>query len=181
MKGGGSMETKQLMDIIQFTIGKNGTRLKKLGKDIYTQEDFDDDLHSRNDVPEKTGCIINLIKTKAAPLSRQTVEKCITSNFLECVFDPDILDPWFFCYQFNDGKELERQINMFHQGITLSVKKLSIKTIGEVKIRLPALDQQRRIGQLYKKAIIQKDLMMKQVENVSTLTMEIIRKIEEEY
>lgn len=166
--------------MIQFTIGKNGTRLKNSGEDIYTQEDFEKDLHSQNDVPEETECIINLIKSKAAPLSKQTNGKCLTSNFLKCSFNSEILDPWYFCYQFNEGKDFERQINMFHQGITLSVKKLSIKSIGELEIHLPDIKKQRLIGCIYQQSIIQKDLMIQQAENMSILTMEIIKKIQED-
>ena len=35
---------------------------------------------------------------------------------------------------------------MYHQGTTLSVKKLNIKTIGELKIILPDIEKQRTIG-----------------------------------
>ena len=107
-------------------------------------------------------------------------DKCITSNFVKCEFDGRILDKWYFCYQFNEGKDFEQQIAMFHQGTTLSVKKLNVKIIGELKIRLPDIDKQRIIGELYRQSLIQNRLMIKQAEDIKNLTLTIIRKIEED-
>ena len=174
------METKSLDEIVNFTLGKNVTRLKNQGDDIYTQDDFEKDLHSINNMSEKTNCIINLIRSKASPLSKETKGKCITSNFLLCSFDTKVLDPWYFCYQFNEGKGLEQQISMYHQGNTLSVKKLNIKSIGELKIELIDINKQRLIGDIYKQSIIQNDLMNRQAENIRNLALETIRKIEED-
>ena len=107
-------------------------------------------------------------------------DKCITSNFLKCEFDGRILDKWYFCYQFNEGKDFEQQIAMFHQGTTLSVKKLNVKIIGELKIRLPDIDKQRKIGELYRQSLIQNRLMIKQAEDIKNLSLTIIRIIEED-
>lgn len=169
-----------LEDIIQFTLGKNTTRINPQTTDIYTPDDFEKDLHSINRLDKPEECIINLIKSKAAPLSKETQEKCITSNFLRCSFDTSILDPWYFCYQFNAGKEIENQIYRFHQGNTLSVKKLNVQTIGKLQIPILDIKRQQQIGNIYKKAIIQKDLMLQQAENMETMALTIIRKIEED-
>ena len=107
-------------------------------------------------------------------------DKCITSNFLKCEFDGQILDKWYFCYQFNEGKDFEQQIAMFHQGTTLSVKKLNVKTVGELKIKLPDIKKQRKIGELYRQSLIQNRLMKKQAEDIRDLILLTIRKIEEE-
>lgn len=174
------MESRSLGKLIRFSLGKNPTRLKEQGAELYTAEDFERDLHVVNISDGSKNCIINMIKSKASPLSVQTAGKCITSNFLKCEFDTDILDPWYFCYQFNEGKNFEQQIAMYHQGTTLCVKKLNVKIIRELKIRLPDIKKQRIIGELYKKSIVQHDLMMKQASDMKKLTMEIINKIEED-
>lgn len=174
------MESKNLDEIITFTLGKNVTRLKNQGDDIYTPDDFEKDLHSINNTSEKPDCIINLIRSKASPLSTETRGKCITSNFLLCSFEAEVLDPWYFCYQFNEGKSFEQQISMYHQGNTLSVKKLNIKSIGELKIQLIDINKQKLIGNVYKQSIIQNDLMNRQAENTMKLALETIRKIEED-
>ena len=69
---------------------------------------------------------------------------------------------------------------MYHQGTTLSVKKLNIKSIGELKIILPDMEKQRTIGNFYRQSIIQNDLMVKQAEDVRKFTMTLIRRMEED-
>ena len=69
---------------------------------------------------------------------------------------------------------------MYHQGTTLSVKKLNVKIMGELKMFLPEIEKQRLIGNLYKQSLIQNDLMIKQAENLRELTMALIRRMEED-
>ena len=42
------------------------------------------------------------------------------------------------------------------------------------------MQRQRLIGSLYKKAIIQKDLMLQQAENMESMVFTVIKKIEED-
>lgn len=174
------MELKSLCEVINFSLGKNPTRIKEQELSLYSPENFESDLYCINENDKRSECIINLIKSKVAPVSMDNADKCITSNFLKCEFDGRILDKWYFCYQFNEGKDFEQQIAMFHQGTTLSVKKLNVKIIGELKIRLPDIDKQRIIGELYRQSLIQNRLMIKQAEDIKNLTLTIIRKIEED-
>lgn len=174
------MKLQCLDEIISFSLGKNPTRIKEQEISIYTPEDFERDLYCINQHDNKSECIINLIKSKAAPVSKVTSDKCITSNFLKCEFDKRILDKWYFCYQFNESKDFGQQIAMYHQGTTLSVKKLNVKTIGELKIKLPDIEKQRCIGMMYRQSLIQNDLMLKQAEDIKNLTLTIIREIEED-
>ncbi len=174
------MELVRLDEIIEFSLGKNVTRIKEQDTEIFTPEDFERDLSSGDNECNTYGCIINLIKSKAAPISVHTESKVITQNFLKCLLDESKILPWYFCYQFNEGKELEQQIAMFHQGTTLSVKKLNVKTISELKINLPDLEKQKLIGDAYRKSILQYQLYLKQAEDIKKYTLEMIRKIEED-
>ncbi len=174
------MESIALNEIVQFTLGKNPTRIREQIDELYTPEDFEKDLHCINSTKEGMGCIINLIKSKCSPISEQTEMKCITSNFLRCDFDTGKIYPWYFCYQFNEGKGFKQQIEMYHQGTTLSVKKMNIKTIGELKIFLPDIERQMMIGNIYRQSIIQNDLMIKQAEDIREFTMALIRRMEED-
>lgn len=169
-----------LNEIVTFTAGKNSSRMNIPANEIYSQEDFVNDLHCMENINKKADCIINLIRTKASILSDETKKKCITSNFILCSFDTNMLDPWFFCYQINEGRDVEQQIAMFHQGNTLSVKKLNIKSIGDLRIQLAPIEKQKLVGRIYKQSIIQSDLMNRQIENIRELTMETIRKISED-
>lgn len=174
------MESICLDQIIRFTLGKNPTRVKESEIKLYTPDDFEKDLHCINAEGKKSECVINLIKSKAAPVSSLTDEKCMTSNFIKCEFDEHILDQWYFCYQFNEGREIEQQISMYHQGTTLSVKRLNVKTIGDLKICLPPMEKQRLIGEMYKMSVIRNDLMVKQTKDINNLMMTMIRKLEED-
>ena len=78
------------------------------------------------------------------------------------------------------GKDFEQQIAMVHQGTTLSVKKLNMKIVGELKIRLPDIETQHKIGEIYRQSLVQNRLMIKQAENIKKLTLTIIRKLEED-
>lgn len=167
----------ELNRFIDFTLGKNPSRLKERATKIYTPDDLEDDLFCINEHDDSPKCIINLIKPKAAPISIANKDKQLTSNFLLCEFDGEVLDKWFFCYQFNEGKELGQQISMYNQGITTSVKKLNVKTIGELKIELPGIKKQRIIGMLYRQTIIQDRLMIKQAEYIKRLSFGIIDQI----
>lgn len=179
-KKGAAMKQICLNEIVTFTAGKNSSRMNVPASEIYTQEDFVGDLHCMENTTKKADCIINLIRSKASMLSDETKKKCITSNFILCTFDTNVLDPWYFCYQINEGRDVEQQIAMFHQGNTLSVKKLNIKSIGDLEIQLAPIEKQRLVGSIYKQSIIQSDLMNRQIENIKELTMETIRKITED-
>lgn len=180
LQKGEEMVITSLCEIITFSLGKNPTRIKEQDLNLYSPENFESDLYCENNHDNKSDCVINLIKSKAAPVSIVNSKKCITSNFLKCEFDPQVLDKWYFCYQFNEGKDFEQQIAMFHQGSTLSVKKLNVKTIGELKIRLLEIEKQRTIGELYKQSLIQNKLMLLQAENIKKCILATIRKIEED-
>ena len=173
------MKKVMLNDIITFTLGKNPTRIKESDNNIYGLDDFEKDFHSTEKLDIR-GCAISIIKSKASPLSSDSDKKTMISNYVKCYFDPKVLDPWYLCYQINEGKEVEQQINMFNQGTLISVRKLNVKIISELSISLPDIKKQRLIGELYRKSIIQQDLLQKQADNLKNLNMLLIRKIEEE-
>ena len=78
------MKLEQLSDLVSFTIGKNPTRIKEQELILYSLEDFENDLYGITEQSNKSECIINLIKSKVAPVSVDNKDKCITSNFLKC-------------------------------------------------------------------------------------------------
>ena len=62
----------------------------------------------------------------------------------------------------------------------MSVKKLNIKTIGELKMFLPEIEKQILIGKLYRQSIIQHDFMIKQAEDIKAFMIAFIRRMEED-
>lgn len=174
------MKKKRLCDIVDFSLGDNPSRIKDAEQDLYTQDDLLKDLSGVNDTISTHKCIINLMRSDAAPLSEQTAKKKITSNFLQCSFSPDCLDPWYFCYQFNEGKEIQQQISKYSQGTVLSVKRLNMQMIGDMQMSLPDMKKQKLIGELYKNSVRQYNLLCKKAEDMKSMTLATIRKIEED-
>ncbi len=177
---GNLMDIVKLNDVMDFSLGKNITRIRDERSCIYTQEDFERDLKANNIEDTKHACILNLIKSKAAPVSQRSEKKIFTQNFMKCSLNTSVILPWYFCYQFNEGKYLDQQISMFHQGTTLSVKKLNIKMVEDLMIPLPDLEKQRSIGEAYRRVIQQYELSIKQAINMKRYALELLRLIVEE-
>ena len=175
------MKKKCLSDMIDFSLGDNPSRMKVDEADIYTQDDLLRDLSGENDATlENPACIINLMRSNAAPLSKSTAKKKITSNFLYCQIDSSYLDPWYFCYQFNEGAEIQQQINRYSQGTVLSVKRLNMQMIGDMQLSVPDMAKQKTIGAIYRQSVKQYTLLRKQADDLKTMTLATIRKIEED-
>lgn len=174
------MNKVMLGDVITFTLGKNSTRIKEHESKIYSLEDFEGDLQAAEEISNNYGCTINVIKSKASPLSEKTVDKVLNSSYVKCDFDPEVLDPWYLCYQINEGTEIEQQINMFNQGTWTSVKKINVGMISQMTINLPDIKKQKVIGELYRQSIVQNNLLIKQADILKKFNMKLIKKIEED-
>lgn len=174
------MKRMRLSDMVTFSLGDNPSRMKVAESDIYTQEDLVKDLSGENATMESSVCIINLMRSNAAPLSKQTATKKITSNFLHGKLNSDYLDPWYFCYQFNEGAEIQQQISRYSQGTVLSVKRLNMQMIGDMQIPVPDMEKQKAIGAIYRLSVKQHALLCKQAEDLKAMTLATIRKIEED-
>lgn len=171
------MKKYKLNEIMFFTLGNNPSRSFDEGRDMYSLEDFDKDLHGKNKNLEKSFCIINLIKTKAAPLSEMTRGKYMSLNFLKCEINEKVLDKWYFCYQFNEGENLNRQISMSLQGTTIAVRKLNLKTISDLEIDLPKLSEQQKIGEIYRQSLLQYWSLCEMAEDIRTVMLAVLKKM----
>ena len=58
------MEKKRLGEIMTFSLGKNPTRIKEVGINMYLPEDFEQDLYSISQLYSDSYCFINLINQK---------------------------------------------------------------------------------------------------------------------
>lgn len=172
------MNKKKLGDIAEFTSGKNPTRLKSDEILIYSKDDFEKDLICSNEIKDFSRCIIDLTSSMASPISVQSEKKYITSNYIKLEFDPNIMDVWYLCYSFNEGKDLAKQILKYNQGTTQFVQKLNAHIIKELELSIYDMNKQKMIGELYKKSLRQNYLLMKQAEQLKIYTKNIIRKIE---
>ena len=66
------------------------------------------------------------------------------------------------------------------QGVTLSVKQVSIPTLEKMEIPIVSIEKQRIIGRMYKQSIIQTDLMMAKAENFQEATLQMMKRIMED-
>ena len=173
------MKDKSLKEIIDFTVGINSSRIANETADRYSLDDFDNDLLSINSTDDKSGCIISLVKTSCAPLSKETAKKIVTANYIKCDFDINVLDPWYFSYIFNESKHFEKKLQKQLQSITRSVKRINIGNIADIKISLPDIKLQRKLGEMYKISLSQERLMIKKANDIKKLTLNLIEIIEE--
>lgn len=170
------MEILKFKDIMTFSSGVNTTRLQKNDENLFSTEDFDNTFNSR----EKTHsslCIINLIKSKAVPCLEKDVRKTISQNFLKCLLDTDVILPWYFCCQFNEGKALIQQIKSLNQGTFLAVKRLNVNIISNLEIRIPDLKKQKLIGELYRLSLLQYEQQLKVANDIKTYSFEMINRL----
>lgn len=168
---------KKISEIAELSLGANPSRVKDVP--IYTQDDLEYWLiHCR----EPNGFIISLFANKAAPKGNEKTGKVLTSNFVECNVDTNVLDPMYFCYLFNEDKDVKEQISKMHLMSTVaSVKRIPVQELSQLEIELPNIETQRKIGKTYHEAIKLKYLMNKQAEDLFTATMEIINKTKGEH
>ena len=159
---------------------------------IYSLDDFDRDLDgshpkiglqayrpfAEKGVYIKAGdCIISMTRTKAAITTSASEGKLLTVNFMKCEIDQSQLDPWYFCYLFNESNSVKQQMQKVQQGTVSCISRLNITTIGALKFERITLARQREIGQMYREVLIQEQLRKRQTEKIKKASLEIIRRL----
>lgn len=160
----------KLNEILNMTSGPNSSRIKDGYKNIprYFVTDLEDDLlqvpneshplesELKEPIFTREGdLLISIIKEKAAVVGKGREGFILTSGFIRCEYDKNILDPWFFCYFFNQSNAVDMEIH-FRSGMPgLGSYHLNAKTIGEIEIDLPTLEKQKKLGRLYKDCLNQ--------------------------
>ena len=170
----------KLKKVLSMKLGLNLSRQKdKEDIPIYTNKDMLDDLEQIEvDKPEEA--IIPFEDGTHTVHSGDVVYndgKSINQNFAKIIFDDKHIDSKFICYLLNESSEIEKQKFISLQGSI--IKKLSPSVIYEFDVRLPDLEQQQLIGNLYfdwlkRQALIKKeqeleDKMMKEMLNKLTI------------
>ena len=193
-----SKDTVLLNDFATFYAGINISRVSinddKLDNWAYTIEDFETDFscvscpNNRIDFVGKDkklevnagDCIISLAKSKATIVGNSNVGKCITANFIKCDLDTQKINPWFFCFMFNENTEIKKQLNMSMQGTISCIKRITLADLKSLEIdktKLPSLDQQRIIGHLYYDAIKNETLIKKKAEQQKEIILATLKQL----
>lgn len=191
-------KTMLLEDIAKFYAGLNVSRIAVADgvpeNWAYSIDDFDNDFSCLPSDRKETSfvgndeklrideddCIISLAKSKATIVGKASIGKCITVNFVKCDIDKTKIDPWYFCFMFNENKVIQKQLNMSLQGTISCIKRISLaslKTVSLSEIEIPDITQQKIIGQLYYNTLKCETLEKLQAEQKRKFIMEKLKKL----
>ena len=91
--------------------------------------------------------VINMMTSECVIVSQQHHESILPYNYTHIEIDTAHIDANYFVYWMNVSSQAKSQLNQFKQGGSL-VKKLTLNQLKQLKMTLPPLEQQQRIGKL---------------------------------
>ena len=91
--------------------------------------------------------VINMMTSECVIVSQQHHESILPYNYTHIEIDTARIDANYFVYWMNASSQAKSQLNQFKQGGSL-VKKLTLNQLKQLKMTLPPLEQQQRIGKL---------------------------------
>ncbi|WP_049382269.1 restriction endonuclease subunit S [Staphylococcus hominis] len=91
--------------------------------------------------------VINMMTSECVIVSQQHHDSILPYNYTHIEIDTAHIDPNYFVYWMNASSQAKSQLNQFKQGGSL-VKKLTLNQLKQLKMTLPPLEQQQRIGKL---------------------------------
>lgn len=134
------------------------------------------DVHS---LSQKGSVIIGLTSYKAIVIEENHEGKIITSNFAYVELDQNKIDPYYFTWCFNEHPEIQKQLTIATQGSI--IRAISIQMLRELKIPIPPMDMQKKIGKVYElKRKKEKLLFEKNVLEEKLYRYLIVEKLKEE-
>ena len=91
--------------------------------------------------------VINMMTSECVIVSQQHHDSILPYNYTHIEIDTARIDANYFVYWMNASSQAKSQLNQFKQGGSL-VKKLTLNQLKQLKMTLPPLEQQQRIGKL---------------------------------
>lgn len=183
------MEKVKLSEIAEIYQGNILTRIKSVNQldevevdSISMQElsyyvgildNFDNYTKSKVSLSKLTSCIftkqkdivVGLSSRKAMVIEEERSNKLLLSNFALVKADVNKLDPYYFCWLFNENLQFQKSLEQKVQG-SANVSILPINTLKELEFNLPNINIQRKVGLLYdlyrKKERLSKQIMEKE-------------------
>lgn len=161
------MDYYQLGELLSFTAGVNPTRVEKSTQEkfrFYDQASFEHDLQHEfldgvtNQTSENSpylsagDVVISSPLRTATVVGRENEGKMLTLNFIKVEFK-EKLDTFYFLYLFNQFQAVQRQKERELQGTGLSMR-IPVKSLAKIRIPLPSLEQQRKIGETYRQMLL---------------------------
>ena len=133
-------------------------------------------LSKENDV------VLGLTSHRSMVITSLDINKLIPSNFVLLRPNRMFIDPFYLCWQLNEG-HLAQDIKSQIQGTT-AVMAISIKSLSEYDFQLPMLEEQRLIGNIYRKHIertkVYRHLLQEENKYIHSLLNKKIGEIENE-
>lgn len=172
----------QLGELAEIEAGANVMRLPESQQDRkYSNADFEYDFyHMKMSSPENKIIYRQSVSEQhqtAAIISERNREKIVSQMFAIIKADLNRLDPWYLCYMLNESDILERQYLLQSQGSVLV--RLSSHAIKQLRIPLPEMTVQKRIGRLYATALYQHYLETTKANQKMQGILTILRDMEE--
>lgn len=164
----------KLGDLVDIAAALNIMRLTVAeSKKRYSNKDFEYDFfHMRladrnNSIIYRQSMGMGIRSTIATILSNQNKEKIISQVFsIIHIKDTNKLNPWYLCYLLNESDDVSKQCYSMLQGSVIA--RLFSRQLVEIKIPLPDIKMQNKIGSLYATTIYQNYLQIQK----ATLTMQ---------
>ena len=153
------MDYCQLGDLLSFTAGVNPTRIQ-----FYDHASFESDLNQKSfalgtdELNETSLSLVAGDVVISSPLRLATIVgednegKLLTLNFIK-VNIKERLDKFYFLYLFNQSRDVQRQKERELQGTGTSMR-IPVKSLERIRIPLPSIEEQEKIGQAYKQLLL---------------------------
>lgn len=91
--------------------------------------------------------VIGLTSQRAMVIEKENTDKLVPSNFALIRINNDTIDPFYLCWQLNEGNA-SKSIRTEIQGTSV-VRVLAIQSIHDINIELLPIIKQKQIGKLY--------------------------------
>lgn len=169
----------ELGSVSEIVSGFNVARLPINERDRrYTNADFEYDFY-RMKLADPSNSIIyrqasGASHMAATILSDENKDKFISQVFSIMNVNRERLNPWYLCWLLNESRSLEKQINILLQGTVIT--RLSAQQLKQIRIELPPLDEQKKIGKLYATALYQYYLETNQAKQKLNGILSVLKK-----
>lgn len=130
--------------------------MQELSYYVGVLDNFDNYTKSKVSSSKLSSCIftkqkdivVGLSSRKAMVIEEERSNKLLLSNFALVRADISKLDPYYFCWLFNENLQFQKNLEQKVQG-SANVSILPINTLKELELDLPNINIQRKVGLLY--------------------------------
>ena len=143
-----------LSELVKIKSGVNGYRLTEEEKEnLYEIPDLEYDYNHMNSAKDTSEITYyqGIMRMQAVVISDKNKDKILNQSYGVLIADTTKIDSKYLCFVLNESQSIKRQISKFTQGSI--AKRLAPNLLKDLKLTLPPLEKQRKIGQAYAAAI----------------------------